>query len=84
MSGDRSGYTLALMDVTWIRAAGRRLGALAAVLALAAALASCGEKEEPDLSTVTVPTETTPTVPTPTVPPPTPGGGTGTGATNAP
>ena len=54
----------------------RRLVTLIAACA-ALALAACGEKEEPDLSTVTVPAETT-TVPTPTVPPATPQGGTGT------
>lgn len=60
----------------------RRRVAAASAACVALALAACGEKDEPDLSTVTVPTETTtvPTtsVPTPTTPPPTPQGGTGT------
>ena len=59
----------------------RRLAAVSAACG-ALALAACGEKDEPDLSTVTVPAETTTvpatSVPTPTTPPPTPEGGTGT------
>jgi hypothetical protein len=73
------------MDVTrsGTTGAGRRLAAVAAALALAGAAVGCGEKEEPDLSTVPVTTEsTTPTVPTTTVPPETQG--TGTNATPAP
>jgi hypothetical protein len=46
-------------------------GALAATAVMAAALTACGEKKEPDLSTVpTVPTTPTVTAPTtPTTPP---------------
>jgi hypothetical protein len=59
----------------------RRLVA-ASVACAALSLTACGEKDEPDLSTVTVPAETTTvpttTEPTPTTPPPTPQGGTGT------
>ena len=64
-----------------IRRLPRRLAA-ASVACAALSLAACGEKDEPDLSTVTVPAETTTvpttTEPTPTTPPPTPQGGTGT------
>ncbi len=60
----------------------RALAATALAASVALSLAACGEKEEPDLSTVTAPAEaaTVPTtsVPTPTTPPPTPEGGTGT------
>ena len=56
--------------------AGDRLRAAAALVLTAAALAGatgCGEKEEPDLSTVEVTTETVPTTPTtPTAPATTP------------
>ena len=70
-----------MSDATDLRLPARRIAAVSAA-SMALALAACGEKEEPDLSTV--PTETAPTVPTPTVPPATPQGGTGTGSNATP
>lgn len=60
------------------RSAARRLGVGAVALALAAGLGACGEKDEPDLSTLPDPTATvaepapTATEVTPTTPPATP------------
>lgn len=63
-------------DRTRIRYAFGRLSTAALALAVAAVLGACGEKEEPDLSTVPVPAETVtdpaPTTPTKTTPPATP------------
>jgi hypothetical protein len=68
--------------------AGRVRGAAAATFAACAVLAlgACGEKEEPDLSTVpvTTETETTQTTSVPTTTGPAPQGATGTGTNAAP